>query len=162
MSTNAQIAFYESKEQAQNIDDFDASILVYWDGYPETKEGVPARIVPFLKKFMKRRGLSDSSYAGAWTLHELVAQHVKRQKEFYREHPAHKNSGLTYADGKDCPSFGIMKEVGSVDFFYKVYPDVLEIWQREWDYSRGKSNFENPKYKFVKAIDLTRKFVIPK
>ena len=160
MSTNAQIGFYETKDQAKTIDDFDASILVYWDGYPETAAGVPARIVPFLKKFMKRRGLSDSMYASAWTLHELMAQTVRAHKKNYREQSKeYKKSGIGLADGKDCTGFGILRDVCAVNFFYKVYPNTVEVWKRNYALEK---DYGDPHYSVFQIIDLTKKFTIPK
>jgi hypothetical protein len=156
MSTNAQIGFYESKDQAQNIDDFDSLIFVYWDGYPTTQSGIPARIFPILKKFDERRGLGDSSYAGAWVLHELMADYVKGLKKRYRE------SKSGYRDGKDGHSFGISREVQPVQFFYKVYPGGLDILKRDYASERDESYGDDPKFQLVQTIDLTKKFVIPK
>ena len=107
MSTRCQIGFYVPENS--NLLKPDALLYRHSDGYPGTtsgsKYGVLTDLVPFLKLFHKRRGLDDTEYAAAWTLHHLIDCHVRHVMD-HREKFA--SAKVYYPDdGRDCIWFGV-------------------------------------------------------
>jgi len=153
MSTRCQIGFYESKEQAKNLKDYDALIYVHHDGYPTSEHGIPARIVPFLKFFDEKRGLSDTEYAPAWTLHHLIQLSIDNSRDIVKEDAS---MSKYFGDGRTCTGFGVSNSIhGDLDFFYKVYPGHLEVCQRDYN-AKGPDKFRS-----IQIIHLDEPFVIP-
>lgn len=66
MSTRCQIGFYDMGifgNQDKNLKNWDVLIYRHSDGYPVN---VVNELMPILQDFDKKRGLSDTEYAGAW------------------------------------------------------------------------------------------------
>jgi len=133
MSTRCQIGFYQTDNT--NLLKPDALLYRHSDGYPGTvsgsKYGVLSDLVPFLRLFHKRRGLDDTEYAAAWTLHHLVDCHVRHIKAF-RERTV---SAKEYypEDGKSCIGFGVCQEFhGDIEYYYAVQAPTLRIFEVNW------------------------------
>jgi hypothetical protein len=70
MSTRCQIGFYATAEQP--LDQPSALIYRHSDGYPTTRHGVLAALIPWAQAFAVERGLEDAEYAAARGLVALM------------------------------------------------------------------------------------------
>jgi len=148
MSTRCQIGFYE--QENNNLLKPDALLYRHSDGYPDTNYGVLTDLVPFLNLFHQRRGLNDTEYAAAWTMHHLIELHVSRSKELREK----MSSGKEYfpEDGKDCIGYGVCKNFhGDIDFFYAVQGTMLKVFEVHWPVED-----EEPKERHFKLLKVIR------
>ena len=100
MSTRCQIGFYEADEI--NLSKHKALIYSHNDGYPDSKSGVIATILPILQDFHKNRGLNDIEYAAVWLVAKLKTDYL---------------------------NIGISSELhGDIQYFYAIYPDRIDIY----------------------------------
>jgi len=143
MSTRAQIGIYESREQ--NISKPSVLIYKHSGGYPE---GLLPIITPFLARFDKERGISDTEYCGAWLVHELITKHIQGLKEWRVEIKTVFPSNQPDDDGYDFLGHGICQGFhGDIEYFYRVSPGVIEVYETP--------DGEDPKgYKKIKTIKL--------
>lgn len=97
MSTRCNIGFYDQKPASDELDSkVEAMIYRHSDGYPE---GVLSEIMPFLKEWDTKRGMSDTEYTAARLLAYLCDLH------------------------KGELGYGISKERHrDIAFYYAVYP----------------------------------------
>ena len=122
MSTRSQIGFYPSR--IPKLSHPDAVIYKHSDGYPS---GNLPLLVPFLRLFNERRGLTDTEYASAWTLWHLINEHVKQSKKW---------KFSSNKDGIDCLGYGICGGHGKtkdcfhedIAYYYAVRPTCLETY----------------------------------
>ncbi len=125
MSTRCQIGFYQQGND--KLLKPDALLYRHGDGYPDTPHGVLADLVPFLKTFQDRRGLDDTEYAAAWTLHHLISIQVEDNKKY-----AKKKSQVppyNYKDGINGIGFGICSGFHSdIEYYYAVSPNSLKVY----------------------------------
>jgi len=137
MSTRCQIGIYESKEK--KLKDFEVLLYKHGDGYPE---GVLPDIIPFLKWWKDQRGIDDSEYAGARLLQWLCNVH---DGCFITENVMRKNTDYTGIYG--C---GICKDFhGDIEYFYKVYPNKVEIYEVPF-----MEEFDISKFKLIKTVNF--------
>jgi hypothetical protein len=155
VSTRCQIGFYQ--QDNNDLLKPDALLYRHSDGYPGTvsgsKYGVLPDVVPFLRLFHKRRGLDDTEYAAAWTLHHLIECHVQHIKE-YRAKTA---SGKAYypEDGRDCIDFGVCQDFhGDLEFYYAVRGPTLKVYEVHWPVQDDQPKEEH--FKLLKVIRLDR------
>jgi hypothetical protein len=133
MSTRCQIGFYE--QDNDNLLKPAALLYRHSDGYPGTvsgsKYGVLPDLIPFLKAFHKRRGLDDTEYAAAWTMHHLIDHHVKLIKELRAN--AESNKDYFPEDGKDFLGHGICKDFhGDIEYYYAVQGTTVNVFEVHW------------------------------
>lgn len=122
MSTRCHIAIYESEEDAK-ADKHHTLLYNHSDGYPD---GVLPILEPFLKQFKEERGMGDTEYLAAWTLHALMDDTVQYTLS------AKKEGRCKYApeNGMTGCGFGICTGMhGDIEYLYKIYPDALEVWE---------------------------------
>jgi len=155
MSTRCQIGFYQPDNS--NLLRPDALLYRHSDGYPGTvsgsKYGVLPDLVPFLKLFHKRRGLDDTEYAAAWTLHHLIECHVQHVMA-YREKTA---SAKEYypEDGMTCIGFGVCQGFhGDIEYYYAVQGPTLKVYEAHWPVEDTEPKEEH--FKLLKRIRLDR------
>jgi hypothetical protein len=146
MSTRCHLGFYSSKEK--DIRDWDALIYRHYDGYPE---GVIPDIEPMLKRFNRERGLSDTSYAAAWLVHELISSYVKDSVKNAKEWGF---PGMP-KDGKNWLGHGICKDIHcDIEFFYKIYPSAIEIYDAVIPWKVELDAYDKAHFKLIKTIEL--------
>jgi hypothetical protein len=155
MSTRCQIGFYQ--QDNNDLLKPDALLYRHSDGYPGTisgsKHGVLPDLVPFLKLFHKRRGLDDTEYAAAWTLHHLIDCHVNHIKE-YRARTACAKEYYP-EDGKDCIGFGVCQDFhGDIEFYYAVQGRTLKVFEVHWPAQDDQPKKEH--FKLLKVVRLDR------
>jgi hypothetical protein len=147
MSTRCQIGIYESKDK--DFGEWDALIYNHSDGYPD---GVIPIIEPMLRRFAKERGLTDTEYAAAWLLHELIASHVQGGIKNREEWGV---PGMP-EDGKDWLGHGICKDIHPyIEYFYKIYPNALEVYEANIPWEGDTNGYDKAHYKLINTIDLT-------
>lgn len=156
MSTRCQIGFYEQANH--DLLKPDALLYRHSDGYPGTvsgsKYGVLTDLVPFLKLFHKRRGLDDTEYAAAWTMHHLIDLHANRRKQL-REMTT---SGKEYypEDGRDCLGFGICNGFhGDIEYYYAVQGPKLTVFQVNWPVQDDEPQEKH--FRLLKVVHLAPK-----
>lgn len=118
MSTRCQIGVCETEAKLLK-----PAVLLYRhsDGYPGDLDtgdyGVLVDLVPILRMFAERRGLSDIEYLGAWLIHGLIELHIERSKGYARQF------NFVCADGKDCLGYGISADFhGDIEYYYAIIP----------------------------------------
>jgi len=79
--------------------------------------GVLADIVPFLRKFDKKRGLDDIEYASARLLQFLCNEYDKEVK--YRD---------CFAGYGICSGFH-----GDIEYYYAIFPDIIKVYHIPFD-----------------------------
>jgi len=131
MSTRCQIAIYSDGEK--EMEQWDVLIYRHSDGYPGTADGetygVLADIVPFLRYWKKSRGISDTEYTGARLLQYLCNKYDESSREFTDDW------GVKHPMGVGELGHGICKGVhGDIEYFYRVYPDVVEVYKSRGSY----------------------------
>jgi hypothetical protein len=116
MSTRCQIAFYNKGEK--DLNNFEALLYKHHDGYPE---GILPILLPFLKEFNERRGLSDIEYASARLLQHMCNSTDKNNDEFRK-----KNDMIVEVN---FLGYGICKNFhGDIEYLYAIYPDEVIIY----------------------------------
>lgn len=146
MSTRSQIGFYDKKETPNKK--FEALIYRHSDGYPSA---VLPDIIPFLKWWKTVRGLSDLEYVSARLLQYLCNEYDVRGKELEKQlgTSLSKNTDYTGTLGHGiCKGFH-----GDIEYFYKVYPNSLQIFSCGFDESPNE-------YKLLVTIDLEKEVKI--
>lgn len=120
MSTRCQIAFYCTAEAS--VRKPEAMIYRHQAGYPNGEHGVLAALLPFVRDFDARRGLSDASYAAARCLVALIKAHGTE------------TDVLGYGIGGTNPH-------GDEEFFYRVDPSGVRVYS--WRERKGFANWFN-------------------
>lgn len=145
MSTRCHVAIYES-ESAAKADNHHALLYKHSDGYPD---GVLPILEPFLKQFKEVRGMGDTEYLSAWTLHALMEDSVKHSIETRKWLIENKMSVDTMPEnGMQGVGFSICSGLhGDIEYLYKIYPDVLEVFERH-------GSWENPVFKPIQRIEI--------
>jgi hypothetical protein len=146
MSTRCQIGIYRAREKG--FGEWEALIYKHCDGYPE---GVLPIIKPFLERFSKERGLTNTEYVAAWLLHELIATHtndgIKHAKEW--------GSPGMPEDGKDWLGHGICKIMHTdIEYFYKIYPCAIEVFKANIPWEEGADVYEKSNFTLIDTIGL--------
>ena len=109
MSTRCQIAFYQA--EPKDLNKFESLIYRHSDGYPT---GVLPDILPFLKLWVKNRGIEDIEYCSARLLQKLCNEYDKGMNEMY--------------EGKT--GYGICVELhGDIEYLYAVYPNKVNVYE---------------------------------
>ena len=145
MSTRCHIAIYTSKGAAKS-DNHHALLYKHSDGYPE---GMLPILEPFLKQFKEVRGMGDTEYLAAWTLHALMKESLQHSMET-RKYLIEQHGGCETIpeNGMQGVGFGICAQMhGDIEYIYKIYPNVLEVFER-------KGTWENPVFKPIKRIEI--------
>ncbi len=110
MSTRCQIGFYYDENTPLNAPD--ALIYRHCDGYPDTKHGVPATVIPHLRTFIERRGFHDPEYCAAYV--------IARMMEGVMGH------GVS------------MSLYGDIEYYYAVYSALLVVYTVKQGYATMK------------------------
>jgi hypothetical protein len=123
MSTRCQIGLYSKKPK--KITDVETLLYRHADGYPGSEDGkeygVLADIVPFLKRFNAKRGISDIEYLGAWLVHHMIESHM------------HENKFVEIND-RECLSYGVCGVEdfhGDIEYYYAIYPDCIDVYEAD-------------------------------
>lgn len=116
MSTRCQIGLYLKKPK--KITDVETLLYRHTDGYPYS---VLADIVPFLKRFNAKRGISDIENLEAWLVHHMIESHM------------HKNKFVEIND-RECLSYGVCGVEdfhGGIEYYYAIYPDCIDVYEAD-------------------------------
>lgn len=119
MSTRSQLAIYESETSpVQNPAD---GVFLYRhsDGYPES---VIPDVLPFLRWFNEKRGISDTSYCAARLMAHLIKLGDTHTAEFLG------GIGKTSGNFGETTGFGIDTTIhGDIEFFYHISPTAIRV-----------------------------------
>lgn len=139
MSTRCQIGIYENKEKEHK--DFEVLLYRHSDGYPE---GVLPDIIPFLKRWKKQRGISDTEYIGARLLQHLCNEYDGLSKTTLKQLKS--KDGFTGVLGH-----GICKDFHwDIAYFYKIYPNAVEVYKVKFFLPEDNKEAEFKKIKTIK------------
>ena len=122
MSTRCQIGIY--KNEALQLKNWDVLLYKHSDGYVE---GTLSLLCDFVYYFNKKRGLTDTEYAGARLIQFLTNQNIF-------------NNILGYGISKDFH--------GDIEYFYKISPTKIEVFKTHF-----KPNYKE--WELIQTEDLT-------
>jgi len=139
MSTRCQIGFYPTKDTPLN--QWEALVYRHSDGYPDTKVGVLADILPTLKEFHAIRGLDDCEYAAAVVIGELK----RRQWEWVRQYRGIDGKGLDRQWA--MIGHGVSKKFHvDIEYLYAVSPECVRVFRASCsDWQNGNVEFKEIK-----------------
>lgn len=126
MSTRCHIAVYREeipeKPTQKDFDSFEALLYRHSDGYPSA---VLPDVMPFLKWWDKKRGVSDSEYVAARLLQYLCNMYDASTEDFESKYaPKKPEKGLTGTLGHGiCKGFH-----GDIEYLYAITPKALTVF----------------------------------
>jgi hypothetical protein len=149
MSTRSQLGFYRKEPAKATLKKWEALIYRHSDGYPDA---VLPDIIPFLKWWKSKRGITDLEYCSARLLQYLCNEYDNHSKEF--EKKIGKTALSNDGDYTGIYGHGICKAFhGDIEYYYAIYPNKVQI------YSVGFDKKEKD-WKLLITIDLDKEFKI--
>lgn len=130
MSTRCQIGWYENKND--DVSKFQTLMYRHSDGYPGKEDGseygVLCELIPFLREWKNKRGLTDYEYGSARLMQCLMNRYDGEMRKLEQGSPIVFSGVL---------GFGICNCIhGDIDYFYKIHPEgvsVQEVVITDWE-----------------------------